>query len=123
DGCGLPEDRQALFAHPLQPLEAAPVDLGIFASRRDHVVQHGTLNVAGEPLQECEVSFMWPAACVIWMKPSSRSFRTRARLRMSSSDIVSVTIGEPSKSACTESGPSRWIEKPQRPASMPSSSN
>src|SRR5262245_43044180 len=39
---------------------------------------------------------------------------------MSSSAIVSVTIGEPSKSACTELGPSRWIETPQRPASMPS---
>ena len=39
---------------------------------------------------------------------------------MSSSTIVSVTIGEPSKSACTESGPRRWIENPASPASMPS---
>ena len=44
-------------------------------------------------------SLIWPVACVIWMKPSSRSRSTRARLRMSSSHIVSVTIGEPSKSA------------------------
>ena len=41
---------------------------------------------------------------------------------MSSSTIVSVTIGEPSKSACTESGPRRWIENPASPASIPSCS-
>ena len=41
---------------------------------------------------------------------------------MSSSHMVSVTIGVPSKSACTEFGPRRWMEKPHRPASMPSCS-
>ena len=41
---------------------------------------------------------------------------------MSSSTIVSVTIGVPSKSACVELRPRRWIEKPHRPASMPSCS-
>ena len=41
---------------------------------------------------------------------------------MSSSHIVSVTIGVPSKSAWVELRPRRWIEKPHRPASMPSSS-
>ena len=41
---------------------------------------------------------------------------------MSSSTIVSVTIGVPSKSAWIEFGPRRWIEKPHRPASMPSCS-
>ena len=41
---------------------------------------------------------------------------------MSSSHIVSVTIGVPSKSAWVELRPRRWIEKPHSPASMPSSS-
>ena len=41
---------------------------------------------------------------------------------MSSSHIVSVTIGEPSKSAWVEFSPRRWMEKPHRPASMPSCS-
>src|SRR5204862_85211 len=41
-------------------------------------------------------------AWVSWMLPSSRSRRTSARQKMSSSHIVSVTIGVPSKSACVE---------------------
>ena len=63
---------------------------------------------------------MSPVPWVIWMKPSSRSASTRAKFRMSSSHMMSVTMGEPSKSACTLSGPRRWMEKPQSPASMPS---
>ena len=62
-----------------------------------------------------------PVAWVIWMKPSSRAASTSARQRMSSSHIVSVTIGVPSKSACVELRPRRWIEKPHNPASIPSS--
>ena len=62
-----------------------------------------------------------PVAWVIWMKPSSRAASTSARHRMSSSHIVSVTIGVPSKSACVELRPRRWMEKPHSPASIPSS--
>jgi len=65
--------------------------------------------------------FIFPVAWVIWMKPSSRAASTSARHRMSSSHIVSVTIGVPSKSAWVELRPRRWIENPHNPASIPSS--
>ena len=122
-GGALGVDRQALGAAPARPTRAAcGARRPCCARRRRRCRGSG----AGRPRRASRGTrsprVRRRSAWVIWIEPSSRSASTSARARMSSSPIVSVTIGVPSKSACTEFGPRRWIEKPARPASMPSCS-
>ena len=59
-GAGLAIDGEPLGATPLQPLQAAPVHLGILTGCHNDVVQHRPLGHRGQLFQEGQVGFDIP---------------------------------------------------------------